>query len=642
MALSRTRVLGDPEAWKRARTGVYFLITGCLLLGAGSAAWGAPTVAQMLSIKPRQEGVLYTTPTAEEQAGCTVELVKGQGKGSGWLLKDKAGNPLRRFFDSNDDNRIDVWSYYKDGVEVYREVDTTFTGKPDQYRWLNSGGSRWGVDETKDGRIKSWKVISPEEVSQEILQALVKRDLARLQALMITPAEVQTLGLPADMTRSIDEAEKAAPAKFQDTLAKLTKLGPKANWIHLETAAPQCLPADLLGSRYDVVKHPRGTILYEVNGANDWIQTGEIIQVGTAWRILGAPAAGPSTPETTGGSKDVKALDDNPKLQKLIEELTGLDKAAPPSTSTASPAVVKHHLRRADLLEKIIAEVKSDEREAWIRQVADSLSTAAQASPATDNTAMNRLLNLEKQLAAVMQGSNLAAYVTYREMQADYAARLGKGGSDYNKVQQEWLARLTKFIQDYPKAEDTPDAMLQAGMVSEFLDKAVDAKNWYGQLKKTFPDKPQAVKAAGAITRLELDGQPVKLAGPTLNDPNVAFDLDQLHGKIVIVYYWASWNSQCAGDFAKIKALLTSQAGKGVELVGINLDSSLDDARKFLQQSPAPGTHLYQTGGLDGKLATDYGIMVLPNLFLIGKDGKCVSRNVQITSLEDEIKKLQK
>ena len=45
-------------------------------------------------------------------------------------------------------------------------------------------------------------------------------------------------------------------------------------------------------------------------------------------------------------------------------------------------------------------------------------------------------------------------------------------------------------------------------------------------------------------------------------------------------------------------------------------------------------------GALESPYAVNYGIMVLPNLFLIGKDGKVVSRGVQISGLEDEIKKL--
>ncbi len=77
----------------------------------------------MLGYKPRQEGVNISTPTSEAEAGCKVDLVKGQRKGSGWQLKDDKGNVLRLFFDSNEDNKIDVWAYYKDGVEVYREID---------------------------------------------------------------------------------------------------------------------------------------------------------------------------------------------------------------------------------------------------------------------------------------------------------------------------------------------------------------------------------------------------------------------------------------------------------------------------------------------------------------------------------------
>ncbi|MFM7148809.1 MAG: hypothetical protein ACKO23_03105, partial [Gemmataceae bacterium] len=48
---------------------------------------------------------------------------------------------------------------------------------------------------------------------------------------------------------------------------------------------------------------------------------------------------------------------------------------------------------------------------------------------------------------------------------------------------------------------------------------------------------------------------------------------------------------------------------------------------------------LHMPGGLESKLATQYGVMVLPSTFLVGKDGKCISKSVQVGSLEDEIKK---
>ena len=189
----------------------------------------------------------------------------------------------------------------------------------------------------------------------------------------------------------------------------------------------------------------------------------------------------------------------------------------------------------------------------------------------------------------------------------------------------------------YPKADDTPDALLQLGMVSEFANKEIEAKNWYQKLATNFADKPVAQKALGAKNRLESEGKVLQLSGPTL--AGGTYDVSQAHGKVVVIYYWASWNNQCVGDFAKLKLLLEANAGK-VELVTVNVDTKADEAVEFLRRSPAPGTHLHQDGGLDSPLAVQYGIMVLPNLFLVGKDGKVVSRSIQIGGLEDEIKKL--
>jgi Thioredoxin-like len=624
---------------------VGFFAAGLLLLaGLAPAQASQPTVAQMLGYRPRQEGINYTTPTGDAVAACKVELVKGQRKGSGWLLRDGNNQPVRWFFDTNDDNKIDVWAYFKDGVEVYREIDSSYTGKPDQYRWLNSGGMKWGIDEAHEGHIKSWKAISPEEVSQEILQALVKQDFNRLQALMITEAEMKDLNLPTDMVARIRDTQKNAPAKFKDTVAKLTTLNPKAVWLHLETKAPRCLPADQIGTRYDLVKHGSGTVLYDVGGKNDWFQTGEMIQVGLAWRIVDAPAPGASPEETPEEGKEpnkigIYPIKDNPKLVALIQKLTEIDKEPPPA---GGPLLVRHHLRRADLLEEIIAEVDAKERDPWIRQVADSLSTAAQASAAGETVSMTRLQSLEAQLVAKIPGTNLAAYVTFREMQTEYTLKIAAGPKDFNKVQQDWLDRLSKFVQTYPKAEDAPDALLQLGMVSEFLDKEVEAKNWYSQLVKNFPAKLQATKAQGCIDRMESDGKPFKLAGPLLNDPNSVFDISAVNGKIVIVYYYAAWNSQSVGDFAKLKLLLDTHGKKGVELVCINLDNKIEEARDFLTRSPAPGTHLYQSGGLESKLAMQYGVVVLPNVVVLDRAGKVVNHKVQVNGVEEVVTKLLK
>jgi hypothetical protein len=605
-------------------------IAGCLVGLSGMAKAATPTPEQMIAFKPSQPGVNISTPSGAELAACKVESVSGANNVHGLLLRDSKGRPVRRILDTNGDQNPDIWSYYLDGVEVYRERDTAFQGRPDEFRWLNSGGMKCGIDLNKDGKIDTWKMISAEEVSQEILQAIITKDFARYQALFITADEMAALGLPQQEVARIQQAIGNAQAKFQEAIAKLPNLNDKTHWLHLETPAPQCILAEQIGSKYDLVKYGRATILCETNGKHDWIQSGEMIMARTAcWRIVDAPAAG----EGTGGQETAS---NDPELEGMLNKLRELDSKAP-QAGTSSKDIVDYNLARVDLLEAIYKKVKQEDREQWARQIADCLGAAAQNSGEADTRGYQRLLNMEKLLVSAAPGSQIAAYVTYREMGAENAISLSRKGVDVNKVQDQSLQRLAKFVETYPTAEDTPEALMQLGMVSEFVNKEIDAKKWYEMLTKQFRNSPMAAKAIGAMRRLDLEGKVLELVGPTLQGES--YNISQARGKVVVVYYWASWNNQrTIGDFASLASMLKTY-GSRLELVCVNLDNTAAEATAFLQRNPAPGVQIFQPGGLESPQAIQYGVMVLPNLFLVDKDGKVVSRTVQVGNLEEELKK---
>jgi thiol-disulfide isomerase/thioredoxin len=623
------------------RTTIGFgLLAGLLLCGAATAA-PPPTVAQMLQFKPRQS-VNIAMPTEAELVNGKVELVKGQklanGKtASGWALKDAQGRFVRRFFDSDGDNQIDVWSYFLNGEEVYREIDSNFNGKVDQYRWLGVNGSKWGIDVNEDGHIDSWKVISAEETSQEILAAVLAKDFARLQALMITKAETDALELPESEANRIKNSLIAAGNKFQNTTAALAKLTEKTKWVHLETGVPECTPADATGAKADLIRHKHGTILYsDGDKINDFLQTGEMILVGKAWRIVEAPVPGGMMNNVQVNMGGGNAIPD--EIKDLIEELKKVDDKY--KDARAPALMLEYNLARAAVLDKIVAKLKGKDREDWIKQLADCYSTAAQNG---DKASLLKLTQLKNDMIKEGPGNALAGYMAFRELSADYAIKLNDGvkPEQMARFQEDFKERLTKFAQDYPTSEDTPDALMQLGMLNEFLGKETEARNWYASLVKNFEKNPMAPKAQGAIRRLGMDGQDFELASLTLGAKK-EFDVKTLKGKIVIAYYWASWNTQCVADFAKLKATMAAYGSKGVELVSINLDNADAEAIKFLQVTPVPGIHLHQPGGLESPPAVHYGVMVLPNTVLVGADGKVINRNSQVATLDDELKKLVK
>jgi thiol-disulfide isomerase/thioredoxin len=621
------------------------LVATCVLLGAAGPALAqsnADKIAAILKYQPRQDGVAISTPTADETAACKLEVYRGSAVGSsGFLLKDAQGRTLRKFFDSDGDKAIDVFSYFKDGVEVYRDSAIRLnknTDKlpqnPNDFRWLNAGGSKWGVDLTGDGKIGYWRTISPEEVAQEAFQALVKHDYGRLQALFVSEAECKMLKLPESEITRILNLQKQAQTKFEKTLEKLGDIS-KANFVRVESGPPQTTPAD--AGNPDLIKYPSRSILFENTGKHDWLQTGEMIQIGRAtWRLVDAPTPGdiPVPAEQEGKTAT------NPALQKILERISELDAKSPPP-DTAKAEVIRYNQERVNLVKQSLTLITdAKDKESWTKQLADNLSTLAQAG---DADGRQQLVAMRDEITKSMSGSNLAGYFVYRVLWTEYAPKLAQGGTEAPKVQQQWMGELSKFVVDYPKADDTPEALGQMATNSEFIGKFDEARRLYQQLASNFPEHAQAAKALGAVKRLELEGKAMELTGTTTT--GATFDLKAMTGKVVVVYYWASYCEVCAGDFARIKQMLNTHGPKGMELVTVNLDDRPEEAAKYLQNTPMPGSHLVQppaTGqaaGLTGPLALQYGINGLPTMFLIGKDGKVISTKMQINDLEEAVKK---
>jgi tetratricopeptide (TPR) repeat protein len=617
------------------------LLAGCLLLSGATAGAANPTVQQILAYHPRQEGVAISTPTPEEYARCQVKVVTGKNGSSGYVLLDPNGRMLRRFFDTNGDKQIDVWSYYKDGKEVYREIDSKFCdrpdkrARPDQYRWLHEGGMKWGVDLDEDGKIDVWKQISAAEAAQEAYQALLNRDYARLRALFLSANEIRALGLPAELADKIRQNLKQAQAKFNETADKLRAYG-NVSFIQVDSGVPHCIPAEETGAPSDLYQQPSCSVLFEYGDKEkkqEWMQTGRMIQVGMAWRLTEAPYLGPAV---MGGDEMPTG---NPELQKLMEQLSELDKNAPPMPPQPqpNPAVMRYNLGRADIVEQIAAWYSKNQPAKaadWIKQLADNLSAAAQYAAASEaRVPLERLRRLKEQMVQNAPGSNLAGYVTFRILWTEYNGKI----SD-TKAQAEWMEKLASFVQTYPTADDTPDALMYLAMGYEFAGKDDEAKRCYKQLAANFPSNALARKAEGSLRRLELVGKEMELTGRT--STGQTFDLHSLKGKVVAVYYWASYSKTLDEDFAKLKQLSDKLSSKGFAIVTVDLDDEPAQGSAALQRAAFPAIHLAADGnGLNGPLATQYGIMGVPSLFLVGRDGKVISRNLNISGLEEALRK---
>jgi thiol-disulfide isomerase/thioredoxin len=630
IALSKSRLVGS------------LILSSCVASslqaasGASPSPKASPTVQQVLAYQPLQKDVQIDRPESQDIAKCTIT-----GGKAGWIVKDSGGQLLRNFKDTNGDNIVDQWCYYKDGVEVYRDIDSNFNSKPDQYRWMNTAGTKWGIDANEDGKIDSWKSISAEEATAELVAALRERDRARFERLLLTAKELKSLGVGAAKAEILQKKLEAAPAAFAKLASQQKQIGPQSKWVSFGGYQPGLVPEGTEDSTADMLVYENVMAMVETEGKAQPITVGALVRVKDCWRLIDVPQLA----DETASANEYKAFfyamprNDRPeaqvgkpteRMQELMNDLQHLGEITPQST-------VKQHERRAEILKTLADESDAPETRAqWYHQLADTLSAAVQTG--SYEAGIEKLKQLCEALKADPKDEELAAYVQFRWMTAEHGQELTKPDANFANVQQKWISDLKAFVDNGKKYPDTADAMMELAIAEEFGGDEDEALKWYETIAKDYPNAPVHRKAAGAKLRLSCVGKPIPLQGKQINGNS--YDLSAAKGKVVLIQYWATWCEPCKADMPLLKELRSKF--KEFEVVGVCLDNSKAEMVAFLKQNDPHWPQLFEEGGLDNRFANELGIQTLPTMILVDKTGKVVNRNIRAQELALELKKLLK
>jgi thiol-disulfide isomerase/thioredoxin len=623
---------------------VAFSCSLSLAISPPSAWGGSPSAQQALKLTPVQPGVDYDRPTPEQAAKCKIVAKRINGH-VGWVVETADGVMLRKFVDTNDDNVVDQWSYYKDGLEVYRDIDGNYNGKADQYRWFHTGGSRWGLDPRETGVIQSWKMISAEEVTAEIVAAIANNDAQRFRRLLLTSNELKSLGLGKARADAVAQKVSKAAAEFSTMAASQKVITPDATWLQFGASRPGIVPAGTDQSTRDVRVYENVVAIVASGGKQAQLQIGTLVQVGDAWRAIDLPqpmSEGQTDVASNGFffqapiplHNEQAAAGPSEALQKLLNDLSSLDAEAAKATTPEEQA--QHIGRRADLLVQIADAAKNaDDRAMWLRQLADMISAAVQSGTCSDGA--DRLKSLFEKLQKNDADKNLAAYVKFRQLTASYVLSMQAAKPDFPKIQAAWLKTLEQYISDYPSVPDAAEAMLQMAISQEYNGQEDDARKWYARIVKEFPDSQAAKKATGAQTRLDSVGRVIDLSGQSpLGSP---VELASYRGKVVLIQYWATWSAPAKADMPTLKELW-NKYGRQFTIVGVSLDNNAKELNAYLGENPLPWPQIFEPGGLDSRPANVFGILSVPTMILVDQQGKVVNRSISAADLEAEVKKL--
>ncbi|MEI8374398.1 MAG: TlpA disulfide reductase family protein [Planctomycetota bacterium] len=346
--------------------------------------------------------------------------------------------------------------------------------------------------------------------------------------------------------------------------------------------------------------------------------------------------------------QESKAADKDPfdvpngTIEELQKYIDGLNKIHP--SSSLRPAVAELHKKRAtaqrNACDKILAAKPTPEQaQAAVRLKVASLAVLGRLGDPTAQTDLESTVDQVEKLGLkeMIRDVQLAAL----ENRAEQASAMPD--AEYGK----FVERLKVFLQRGPIDTTSAKLAVNVAMAAELSNRprlAVDAYRELGTVLATSKDEKATDTAAtmlGAARRLDLVGKPFVLEGSTV--AGKPLDWKKYEGKIVLIDFFATWCGPCRQEIPNITKCYKAYHKRGFDVVRISIDRDRKAIVDFVEKEKHPWTILLdrnEARGTDNSMATYYGIFAIPQMILVGKDGKVLALNVRGEQLGKKLEEL--
>lgn len=338
--------------------------------------------------------------------------------------------------------------------------------------------------------------------------------------------------------------------------------------------------------------------------------------------------------------EDPFVVPDGPPEQ-IIQFLERLERVQPSATDEASLNEFRKKLATAVLTaaEKILSQAQVATEEQLIAAVQLKIIALTILSDVGDPDAAQTLSTFLSELEASGR-AELARKARFLFLVQD----LRRSGEMTDAEVADLAERIQKYLQSGPVEQS--DAMLVLTLCQilesrQLNDLLVGLHNALAQQLAGSED--QQVRQVGKMVegiarRAGLVGQPMEVSGVTLSGQPL--DWQSYQGKVVLVTFWATWCGPCRREIPALLEAYESYHDQGFDIVAISVDDDRRALENFLSENQLPWMVLFDQEAPGEKMADKYGVMSIPQMILVGRDGKVVATGVRGHSLPEYLNKL--
>lgn len=191
-----------------------------------------------------------------------------------------------------------------------------------------------------------------------------------------------------------------------------------------------------------------------------------------------------------------------------------------------------------------------------------------------------------------------------------------------------------KFIEDHP-----------ASVVSAYIANRFAYTYELPELKKTVNNFDPSIKNAYYVNQLEdrirkLESTKVGKTAPDFTMKNTdgkEVSLSDFRGKYVLLDFWASWCAPCRAENPNVVKAFNKYNDQGFTVLGVSLDRNRDNWLKAIEEDSLTWSHVSDLEGWNNRVSDKYGVMSIPQNYLLDEDGVIVAKNLRGEALQEKL-----